>query len=37
MLQLHELVAEAAGFDGSAGGIGFRKEKEHDRLAVKIL
>ena len=37
MLQLFELIAKAAGFDGSARGIGFRKEEEYDRLAAKVL
>jgi len=36
-LQLLELIAEAAGLDGSAGSVGFGKEEEDDRLAAKVF
>jgi len=35
-LQLLEGIAEAAGLDGAAGGVGFRVEEEDNRLAGKI-
>ena len=37
LLQLLVCVAEPARFNGSTWGIGFRKEKQHHRLAAKIL
>jgi hypothetical protein len=36
-LQLRELIAEATRLDGSAGGVRFGKEEEHDRLAAEIF
>jgi hypothetical protein len=36
-LQLFELIAKAAGFDGSTRRVGFRKEEENDRFAMKVF
>jgi hypothetical protein len=36
-LQLFELIAKAAGFYGSAGGVGLRKEEEYNRLAAEVF
>jgi hypothetical protein len=36
-LQLLELIAEAAGLDGSTWGVGLGKKEEHDRLAAKVF
>jgi hypothetical protein len=37
LLDLAVCVAEPARFFGSAGGVGFRIEKKHYRLAAKIF
>jgi hypothetical protein len=36
-LQLRELIAKAAGFNGSARRVGFGKEEENNWLASKIF
>jgi hypothetical protein len=35
-LELLEVVAEAAGFDGAAGGVGLGVEEEDDGLAGEV-